>query len=147
MEVNVAALQSAGWLSGTEVALKTVMVTNLAASKEHNDDGRKLQNAVNATAPDLNGIYMSWVNYLECNNNKVNIISSALQVDNSQIESEDSSGSTAHVVAFAFINLNQQSGSACIWDPVVGVNRVASDSTSLVASFALIATAVFCSLF
>ncbi len=136
-------MRAAGWLNGTEVALRAALASRLETEKEHEDDDKQTQNAVNVGAPaDLSGLYMSWVNYLQCDNNRVSVVSSPLRRDDSQRESDDDSDSTARVVSFAFINLGEKSNSACIWDPVVGITKTGS-AASIVASWAVIVAAIF----
>src|SRR6478752_2065554 len=103
-------MRAAGWLNGTEVALKAAIVSRLESEKQHDDDSKQEENAINvgtSGASEFGAMSLAWINYIQCDVNKVSVVSSAMRQDDSQVESGDDSDSTAHVVAFAFINLKE----------------------------------------
>jgi hypothetical protein len=147
-------MRAAGWLNGTEVALKAALASRLETEKQHDDDSTQEENSINigtSGADEFGALYLNWINYVQCDVNKVSIVSSALRVDDSQSDEDDDQDSTAHVVAFAFVNLNEKSNSACVWDPVVSASRAVSEISApgmksngavpAVASLAVLATA------
>lgn len=121
IQLDADAMRAAGWLNGTEVALSAALASRLETEQvqEGSDDEHSIALG-GSNASQFGALAVSWINYIQCGDNKVSVVPSALRVDNNQTDASDDSDSTAHVVTFAFVDLNAKSNTQCLWDPTVG---------------------------